>query len=148
MSGLDTWEHRIAGFDSDDWVLVDVDLDLERAVTLVATASATVVGVDRDDGPPYRFEYGVSWILQDTLTGADWHRVAGGRLLSALPRTISRVSSPLGTSARLGVKPEVLGTMDYTGLNVQNADGWSHLWQDIDLVKPTDVRINVAVRSI
>jgi hypothetical protein len=149
VNALLTWEHRVASLDSDDWVLVPVDLELAGAVTLVASASGKLAGHQRyNNPPPFSFGYGISWVIQDSLTGDDWHWLTGGLLVSSEAHQIRRISSPIGISARIGLKSYVVAATDMTDRNFKDAGGWSHIWRDMELTKPADVRINIAVRSL
>lgn len=150
MTPFSLWEHRVARFEDDEWVIVDVELDLARAVTLVASASARLAPeVEYQNPPPYRFGYALTWLLQDTLTGQDWHRFAGGHLVSTDAAQIERISSPLGAKARLALKPVVLAAMDRSRHALyEDAVGWRHLWSEMGLERPTDLWIKVAVRSL
>jgi hypothetical protein len=149
VNALLTWEHRAASLDSDDWVLIPIELELAGAVTLVASASGKLAGHQHHDKPPpFSFGYGISWVIQDSLTGDDWHWLTGGLLVPSDARQIRRISSPTGTSARLGLKSYVVAAMDGTNRNFEGATGWSYIWNDMELTKPTDVLVNIAVRSL
>lgn len=149
MNALFTWEHRVTSLDSDDWILAPVDLELAGAVTLVVSASGKLAEHQYHiSPPPFSFGYGISWVIQDSLTGDDWHWLAGGLLVPSDARQIRRISSPIGTCMRLGLKSYVVAATDGTNRNFEDAGGWSYIWNDMELTKPTDARVNIAVRSL
>lgn len=87
-----------------DWSRVDVDLPLDRSITLVATAAAALPqsphGV-RDSVWMRYHERVLDWRLEDTLDDMTWFRVGEGTLTRTGSSGVVRVSSPLGTRLRL-----------------------------------------------
>jgi hypothetical protein len=149
MSALSTWEHRVSAFASDEWVIVPIDVDFSGAVTLVATISATMAeGQPFPDAPPHRFEYGLNWLLQDSLSGKDWHDLGRGQLRHSIEHEVARVSTPMGTRARLCLLPMVIAAMDPRGASYRSAEGWGSHWESMDLQRPADVFVHIVVRSI
>jgi hypothetical protein len=91
-----------------DYTYEAIPLDLESAVTLVATASADM-GKRTDlvlEGVMVAgwFKYhapGVNWRIQDSLDGVHWHSVVEGGLWLGNESMVRRFSSPMGTNVRL-----------------------------------------------
>jgi hypothetical protein len=103
---LATWSSQIPELrPADGWTLLEIPLDLRGAVTMVVHVSATSARPERLEGAYVEsHEVAVRWLVQDSLgpeTG--WHFLAAGWNHGGDPQTAARISTPLGTSARLAL---------------------------------------------
>lgn len=110
---FELWEHRLPELrHTSDWVDVPIELDLRRAVTLVAMVAASLPVLSRagdsDSTYSYAHELGLSWIVEDSLDHVDWHYVAGADTTRATSKGVARVSAPLATAARFRLYAPVL----------------------------------------
>jgi hypothetical protein len=104
-SPLAKWAWREAELPNlDVWSYAEIPLDLDGAVTMTATIAATLPqeegGTERSVWID-RHERTLGWRIEDSLDGERWFTVASGAATRTQPAQVTRISSPLGTTARL-----------------------------------------------
>lgn len=92
------------------WSYVEIPLDLDAAVTVTASIAATLPQQEpgkRIPGDMYHLEQieqheGILvWQIESSIDGVSWFTAAKGVLVRTEPNQVARISSPLGTKARL-----------------------------------------------
>lgn len=146
------------------WSLVEIPLDLDAAVTMTMTITAELpqeVGGSERSVWIERHERTLVWKMEDTLDGETWFLVAHGVADGTTPAQIARISSPLGTRARLGwwtdcviasIRKDDGSTQQRKTCNkaelVVLGGARSACQFDHETLKVTNVIFNVAVRCI
>lgn len=129
---------------SDGVTNIDIPLDLDDAITLVATLSAQIPR--NHDGHPHH-ELGLEWWLGDTLDGQSWHHIENGYLSFLIHTEAARISSPIGSRAQLNIVGKVqvrtsLGYLERRDCTTANCP----VNHESLVIK--GLSINVAVRSL
>lgn len=101
---------------SEEWTFVAIDADLSGAVTIVVDLGAKIslgesegfASLTGDDSQIWtgHHEPNISWFLQDSLDGRQWHRLADGVLDSSNKSGVARISVPIGSQMRVAFRPQ------------------------------------------
>jgi hypothetical protein len=149
----------------DAWTYAEIPLDLDGAVTMTATIAATL---PQEEGGTVRgiwshhHERTLVWRIEDSLDGESWFITANGVATRTETTQITRISSPLGTRARVAlwancviasIRQDDGATQERTSCRKAQATvtlGGSQesCTFDHSALIVTDVAFNVAVRSI
>jgi hypothetical protein len=157
-SPLNRWEWREDRLENQDaWTRVDIPVDLDGAVTMVATITAKLPRSDRKDCPNKDYyqchERGLLWHLMDSIDGNSWFSIANGSLYQEADKNVVRISSPLGLKLSLMLLTYhdiITGTWkdDDSPVERRSCPGPTTCDFDHSILKVTDIVLNVAVRSI
>lgn len=152
-SPLARWEWREAQLPNRDvWSYVEIPLDLDGAVTLTATIAATLPrdGATPDGTIMTYHERGLVRRIEDSLDGESWFCAANGIIYPAAGANVTRISSPLGTVARLAWWTNCVITRVKDGGEAFMRDACSNKSCGFDhsTLIVTDVVFNIGVRSI
>jgi hypothetical protein len=146
---------------NDEWTFAAIDVDLSGAVTAVVDLGAKI-----DLGESEGFasltgggsqiwtghhEADVWWVLQDSLNGSRWHRLADGVLHSSNLSSVARISAPIGSQMRVAFRARPVfaykRTDDGTVQERKVCSASSH--HDIHAALSVEtLTINAAIRSI
>lgn len=101
---------------SKEWTFVAIDVDLSGAVTAVVDLRAKIelggsegfASLNNDDSQLWtgHHEANISWFLQDSLDGRQWHRLADGVLDSSNTSGVARISEPVGSQMRVAFRAQ------------------------------------------
>jgi hypothetical protein len=157
MNPIARWQWELADLREamSEWMWATVDLELDGAVTMVISASASIDLIDGPDRPyghtDHAHDLALDWQVQDSLGDSVWHSLAWGEVNSVMRKEVRRISSPIGTLAKLAViaRPNTFsvyegGSRDATRTVCNNPDC------KVDHTRLTgrDARVTIAVRSI
>lgn len=138
-----------------EWAKVEVDLDLSRAVNLVATVSADLPisdsrrTVSGGDGEQTFDRVAVEWQIQDSLCGNYWNTAGSATARADWPLSTIRISSALGRLVRIRWRTYIDEAKYYASGGLERIDYCrGHCGVDHDTLRPQQVRFDIGIRNI